>query len=503
MKVVNSKEMFDLEKQALASGISEKKMMKNAAKSIVKHLENSLEINLLAGISILVGKGNNGGDAIILGALLSRKYKVKIFEILKRSEDIAITLKREKPKDTNIELYEFNTNMINTIKLNIQKDNLIMDGILGIGIKRKLDENLSKITNHINSLNSYICSVDIPTGINSDDGTIDKNSIKATETLMLGYPKKGILNSSNFNFIGRISTLDIGIDNNLSGRINLLNSDYIKKIEFSQKENNHKYMNGKLVILAGSRNYIGANLLCNYSALRSGVGLIANILSKDLYPFLAGKINDVIYFDQDFQNDQSIQHSLEIINSYDAVLLGPGLGSEEKQLDYYSKILTGGIKIPLILDADGIKLLNTANRKYFPDKIIITPHIGEMSFFSKISKETIIKDRLKCAIEISEKFDIYTVLKGPCTIVSTPSGNANFAPWVNSGLAKAGSGDILAGLIAGFVANKNLKNLLHSIELGVFIHGFSGELTRKQKGKISMNATDILYNIPEAIKSFF
>ena len=183
--------------------------------------------------------------------------------------------------------------------------------------------------------------------------------------------------------------------------------------------------------------------------------------------------------------------------------MGPGLGNEEKQLDYYSKILTGGIKIPLILDADGIKLLNTANRKYFPDKIIITPHIGEMSFFSGISKETIIKDRLKCAIEISEKFDIYTVLKGPCTIVSTPSGNANFAPWVNSGLAKAGSGDILAGLIAGFVANKNLKNLLHSIELGVFIHGFSGELTRKQKGKISMNATDILYNIPEAIKSFF
>lgn len=503
MKVVNSKEMFDLEKQALASGISEKKMMKNAAKSIVKHLENSLEINLLAGISILVGKGNNGGDAIILGALLSRKYKVKIFEILKRSEDIAITLKREKPKDTNIELYEFNTNMINTIKLNIQKDNLIMDGILGIGIKRKLDQNLSKITNHINSLNSYICAVDIPTGINSDDGTIDKNSIKATETLMLGYPKKGILNSSNFNFIGRISTLDIGIDNNISGRINLLNSDYIKKIEFSQKENNHKYMNGKLVILAGSRNYIGANLFCNYSALRSGVGLIANILSKDLYPFLAGKINDVIYFDQDFQNDQSIQHSLDIINSYDAVLLGPGLGNEEKQLDYYSKILTGGIKIPLILDADGIKLLNTANRKYFPDKIIITPHIGEMSFFSEISKATIIKDRLKCAIEISEKFDIYTVLKGPCTIVSTPSGNANFAPWVNSGLAKAGSGDILAGLIAGFVANKNLKNLLHSIELGVFIHGFSGELTRKQKGNISMNATDILYNIPEAIKSFF
>ena len=503
MKVVNSKEMFDLEKQALASGISEKKMMKNAAKSIVKHLENSLEINLNAGISILVGKGNNGGDAIILGALLSRKYKVKIFEILKRSEDIAITLKREKPKDTNIELYEFNTNMINTIKLNIQKDNLIMDGILGIGIKRKLDENLSEITNHINSLNSYICSVDIPTGINSDDGTIDKNSIKATETLMLGYPKKGILNSSNFNFIGRISTLDIGIDNNLSGRINLLNSEYIKKIEFSQKENNHKYMNGKLVILAGSRNYIGANLLCNYSALRSGVGLIANILSKDLYPFLAGKINDVIYFDQDFQNDQSIQHSLEIINSYDAVLLGPGLGTEEKQLDYYSKILTGGIKIPLILDADGIKLLNTANRKYFPDKIIITPHIGEMSFFSEISKATIIKDRLKCAIELSEKFDIYTVLKGPCTIVSTPSGNANFSPWVNSGLAKAGSGDILAGLIAGFVANKNLKNLLHSIELGVFIHGFSGELTRKQKGKISMNATDLLYNIPEAIKNFF
>ena len=503
MKVVNSKEMFDLEKQALASGISEKKMMKNAAKSIVRHLENSLEINLLAGISILVGKGNNGGDAIILGALLSRKYKVKIFEILKRSEDIAITLKREKPKDTNIELYEFNTNMINTIKLNIQKDNLIMDGILGIGIKRKLDQNLSKITNHINSLNSYICAVDIPTGINSDDGTIDKNSIKATETLMLGYPKKGILNSSNFNFIGRISTLDIGIDNNISGRINLLNSDYIKKIEFSQKENNHKYMNGKLVILAGSRNYIGANLFCNYSALRSGVGLIANILSKDLYPFLAGKINDVIYFDQDFQNDQSIQHSLDIINSYDAVLLGPGLGNEEKQLDYYSKILTGGIKIPLILDADGIKLLNTANRKYFPDKIIITPHIGEMSFFSEISKATIIKDRLKCAIEISEKFDIYTVLKGPCTIVSTPSGNANFAPWVNSGLAKAGSGDILAGLIAGFVANKNLKNLLHSIELGVFIHGFSGELTRKQKGNISMNATDILYNIPEAIKSFF
>ena len=126
MKVVNSKEMFDLEKQALASGISEKKMMKNAAKSIVKHLENSLEINLNAGISILVGKGNNGGDAIILGALLSRKYKVKIFEILKRSEDIAITLKREKPKDTNIELYEFNTNMINTIKLNIVA---LLDGI--------------------------------------------------------------------------------------------------------------------------------------------------------------------------------------------------------------------------------------------------------------------------------------------------------------------------------------------------------------------------------------
>ena len=503
MKVVNSKEMLQLEKQAIASGISASKMMKNAAKSIVEHLENSIRLNTSNGISILVGKGNNGADAIIVGALLSHKYNVKIFEILKRSEDISITLKREKPKYSNIELYESNTNMINTIKLNIQKDNLIIDGILGIGVNRKLDDNLSKITSHINSLNSYICSVDIPSGINSDDGTIDKNSIRATETLMLGYPKKGILNSSDFNFIGRISTLDIGIKKNLSGRINLLNSEYIKKIEFYQKENNHKYMNGKLVILAGSRNYIGANLFCNYSALRSGVGLIANILSKDLYPFLAGKINDVIYFDQDFQNELSIKDSLEIINSYDAVLLGPGLGTEEKQLDYYRKILTGGIKIPLILDADGIKLLNLQNRKYFPENIIITPHIGEMSLLSGVSKETIVKDRLKCAIEISKKFHIYTVLKGPCTIISTPSGNANFAPWVNSGLAKAGSGDILAGLIAGFVANKNLKDLLHSIELGVYIHGFSGELTRSQKGKISMNATDILYNIPEAIKSFF
>ena len=184
MKVVNSKEMFDLEKQAIASGISERKMMKNAAKSIVKHLENSIRLNLINEIAILVGKGNNGTDAIMVGALLSHKYNVKIFEILKRSEDISITLKREEPEDTNIQLYEFNSNIINTIKLNIQKENLIIDGILGIGINRKLDDNLSKITSHINSLNSYICSVDIPSGINSDDGTIDKNSIRATETLM-------------------------------------------------------------------------------------------------------------------------------------------------------------------------------------------------------------------------------------------------------------------------------------------------------------------------------
>ncbi len=505
-KLVTSKEMKLIENQIFLSGISSENLIEEAAKSISDFIENNFNNLNKKSMLIIAGSGNNGLDGITVAKNLQNNLKETEIWIFSKSSKNKKNLNIVQKSQLN---HKFIDDIDKEIPFQISKFDLILDAIIGIGAKIPLRNEttqlLDKIGESINHKKQIVISIDNPSSLNTDNGNISTKNFKSDFTLMLGYPKLGCHIAFQPEVVGNLRTLDIGFKKenikwNFPKRY-LLDKKWANKILPKRPLNSHKGTSGSTLIICGSINYPGAAFFSGSSAAKTGVGLVGLMVPEDIYSIIANKIPDVILF--------PIKESLKDISfkdfsRFNSISIGPGLGLNKRAKDLTIKILNvlhdkDFKSIQIILDADALNHLSNINEwwKKIPSECILTPHFGEMSRLTKIPIKEIQKNKVEVTQEYSSKWNQIIVLKGSNTIISHPKGELRISPWSNSGLSKAGSGDLLTGIISGLSAHSQL-NSFESASLGVYLHGLSGDLASNSKGVYGMTSTNVLEKIPEA-----
>ena len=488
-------------------------LMENAAFGVINEIDKEIKRETLpqTGIAVIVcGIGNNGGDGFAVARhLKSKGWYPEVFicgDEKKIIGDASINLEIIRKLGVPIILFEEKgTDILNEV---LGKSRIVIDAILGTGFKGKLKPHFEKIVNIINNQSKYIISIDSPTGLNSDTGFAESSCIMADKTVTLGLPKIGLIINDGPNYCGELVVEGLSIPEKVYDTVGI--SRYLTDKRFvgnfikSRHHNSHKGTYGRAFVVAGSKGMAGAGLLSSDAALRSGAGIVELAVPMCLLDTVSGKVPELITkgLSEDKNGCLCSESSESIIQgamNASVLLVGPGLGlSEGVRYTVFNAIRT--YENPIIIDADGLNGIseNTSILLERVGETIVTPHPGEMARLMGISTKEVQQDRLNLAERFASKYKVIVVLKGFRTIIATPWGETWINPTGNPGMATAGSGDVLAGIIAGLIA-QGLKAFEAAV-CGTFIHGASGDRASENYGQWGMTATDIIRFIPHTIK---
>ena len=510
MKILNQEEMRSLEKIAIDDyQMTSRLLMENAGRSIFDYIR-SIDQNF-SKVIILCGLGNNGGDGFVLARQLYNKgIPFELFIIgdgEKIKGDAQLNLNILKKLDIDINTIE-DKYKIRSLEQIIDKNDLIIDAILGIGIKGPVRELAKEVIEVINSLHNLVISVDLPSGVDSDTATIGNIAVEADATIALGLPKFGNILFPGANFNGNLVVGDVGISAKIADAIKsetyIITEKLIKNYIPKRMADSHKGTYGKASVIAGSRGLSGAAILTCLAALNAGVGVIELFIPESIDLIISTKVVEIITRPlKESQNGimdlSSISGILEGIEKSDVVAIGPGCGNSNELFELVKRVINAYEK-PVVIDADGLNALskNIEILKESKSEIVLTPHLGEMSRLIKRPIEEIKKDKINIVKEFSKEYNVILVLKGARTVIGLPNGKIYINVNGNSGMSTAGSGDILTGIIASLIA-QGLDPKKAAL-LGVFIHGYSGDLVANEKGEYGMLAEDIVKSIGRAFK---
>lgn len=385
---------------------------------------------------------------------------------------------------------------------------LVIDAIFGTGLKRDVEGVHRRVIEAVNRSGKRVLALDVPSGINSDTGQICGAAIRADETVTFGYLKPGLLCYPGNNYKGHISIVDIGLPEIPDGLpdINLSTIELVREMAPIRPADAHKGSFGHVLVVAGSTGMAGAATLAGISAMRTGAGLLYLATPKSMAEHIS--IQELICKPMPETESGSLSKDavkklkkhLEIVN---AVIIGPGLSTEPETVEAVCQILSE-IHCPCVVDADALNALATKEGEpgsYLPDtgEFVLTPHPKELSRLLKCSVEDIQKDRIKAAIDAAKKFNAIVVLKGAMTVIANWHEEVFINPTGNPGMATAGAGDVLAGIIGGLLAQK--VDPMQAAILGTYIHGRAGDLLCEQLGDSGIIASDLQQAIPIAVQS--
>ncbi|MBI1823010.1 MAG: NAD(P)H-hydrate dehydratase [Nitrospirae bacterium] len=511
MKVVSAQEMAWLDRETSAKqDISSLILMENAGQKSYTRIASLFgPLNALS-ILIVAGEGNNGGDGLVLARAL-----------LQRDLSPVLVLPLGSPKKSeskvNYDIYKkmggniFQGKMgLDELPALILKSDIIVDALFGTGLSRPVSGKLSEMIRQINQSGKIIVSLDIPSGISADTGEVLGSAVNARVTLTYGLPKKGHFLFPGAAYRGKLFVEDIGIPPALvhqAGiKTTLLDALQIKEILPKKRTtDSHKGTYGHLLVLAGSRVKRGAGALCCKAALRTGAGLVTWGLPESLDspdPFIPEVMT--LPLPQTPEGNLGLAGAdtiLDAVRRKTAVAIGPGLGTHRETRALLKKILPK-IEIPVILDADGINLIAEEKGllKSLKNPILLTPHPGEFARLVGMEPEAIQKNRFSMVSVAARENRSVFVLKGAYTLISAPDESVWINPTGNPGMATAGTGDVLTGII-GALAAQGLS-LVQAAQAGVYLHGMAGDLAREEKGEVGMIASDLIEKIPVVIKTF-
>jgi len=509
MKLVTSRQMAELE--ALAASkykISNLELMEHAGKKVADIVASALGEH--ENVLVIAGKGNNGGDALASARyLLNRGIKAKIVltEIPQKLSPLALKeiewLKGREPQVHILGDEDFSKEL----SLLLDQSDVIVDGIFGTGLRGELTPRYKRIVEIINASGKKIVSIDIPSGISSDTGEPLGSAVRADMVVSLGLPKIGVVLARPL-FAKEVCVVDIGLPKELIDSLDadnhLITPDLFVHYIGKRPETSHKGDFGHVLVLAGSLGKIGAGWLVSRAALRSGAGLVTYGMPEGAYgkfdvrnaEIMVEPISDKRsgYF-----TEESIEVSRKISEGKSVIAIGPGIGTA-RETQAFVKGFILRTQLTLVLDADGINSIadNPAILKRRQGTTILTPHPGEMGRLLGVDSKTVNASRISIARRFAKEYGVFLVLKGHRSIVATPKGEVYINPTGNPGMATAGMGDALTGVIAAFVSEK-LPPLEASLA-GVYIHGLAGDLSMEAVGDIGIIASDLIERIPKAIQ---
>ncbi len=489
MKILNAEQIrmadaYTIENEPIASIDLMERAAVNCSNWIIAHANANQAIHVISGM------GNNGGDGLALGRLLHESGYEVVVSIINHKENFSPDC------ETNFNRLEDLQVSINRIdhaqELTIPKEGIILDAILGSGLTRPTSGLLKEIIVAINSSHNEVIAVDIPSGLyctdnNSNDPT---GIIRADHTLSLELPKLAMMLSDNQNFVGKMHIIPIGLDQQYIQKQES-RYYYLQRTDLSvrmREKYSHKGSYGHGLLVAGSKGKMGAAILAARASLRSGIGLVTSHIPGCGYDLMQVAVPEAMVVAD--SNHNFISDTVSTNERTMAV--GPGIGTHDLTVKMLRNLITS-LKNPMILDADALNILS-ANPQWLrllPKESILTPHPGEFKRLVGLYDDDL--EKIEKQSSLSEKYSIYIILKGAHTSVSTPDGKLIFNSTGNPGMATAGSGDVLTGILCGLLAQG--YDPMMACLLGVYIHGMAGDLAAQEIGMESMIASDIVDRI--------
>jgi hydroxyethylthiazole kinase-like uncharacterized protein yjeF len=519
VKVVTTDQMRQLEENSVRAGITMDMLMENAGQAVADETARILEDIRQQQILILIGPGNNGGDGLVAARHLhDAGAKVFLYFFgqrpgrdpnLKPIRDRRIK-RIEAEKDENLE---------ELTKLLASVDTVI-DALFGTGTTRPFSGLLLMIVDRVRRAkirrpDIQIIALDIPSGLNADTGEVDPGCLYADNTITLAFPKPGLFKFPGAERVGEISVVDIGLPGFVEEKAGpeYLADEWAKSVLPERSPMANKGSFGKVMVLAGTINYIGAPYLACNAAMRVGAGLVTLAAIGRLQSILASKLTEVTYLPLPEVRPwiiapEAVRLLFRQLEPYNVLLLGCGMGQNQTTVRIIRSILlthpkakTAKPKLPsVVLDADGLNALAGVPNWWdlMPEDAILTPHPGEMARLTGMTVDEVQLDRMGLAKKMAGEWHKTIVLKGAHTVVAAPDGRTQISHVANAGLASAGTGDVLSGVIAGLLAQG--MNLFDAAAAGVYIHGMAGEAVKERLGDAGMMASDLLPELPLVIK---
>jgi NAD(P)H-hydrate epimerase len=509
MKIVTSEQMRNIDRRAIREwGIPGVVLMENAAAAVMAEMDRFF--GGLAGlkVGIVCGKGNNGGDGLALARRLSiRGVPVRVALLAPVS---AVSGEARTHLDilrkTDVELAP--NASAGAVADIIEWSDIIVDAILGVGLSSPLAGKFRQVVETINAASSPVVAVDIPTGINADTGEVMGAAIRADLTVTMALIKRGLILFPGAAYAGAVRVVDIGIPHEVvekeSISLSLLGREFVWGMVRRRASDAHKGDFGHAMIIAGSVGKAGAAAMAAKAALRAGAGLVTVATPGSIVPVIQQHAAEAMCIPAGESIDGTIGMGAEdeLVKASDrmtAVAIGPGLTTHPETVQAVRSIVQR-LTVPMVIDADAVNALagSPAILKRAKAPVIITPHPGEMARLLGTSPDEVQKDRVGIAGKFAEKHGVTLVLKGAGTIVADPNGETFINATGNPGMATAGTGDVLTGMIAGLLAQGYPAT--QAACLGVYLHGLAGDLAAKDKTEMAMIAGDVIEKIPEAVK---
>lgn len=466
-------------------------LMENAGERITNYIKSEGD-----SFVIVAGVGNNGGDGLVIGRklILSNK-KVHIFIVgnldkcsseFKINLDILINMK---VKIKNLKSEE----ELGDLNKVINKDTLVVDALFGIGLNRNVEGLYKKVITIVNKSNKVL-AIDIPSGMDADTGKELGICIKAYKTFTIETLKRGFVYNEGVIKIGEVSVINIDIPKEIkdknSDKVYILPREaYIDKIKKRDKLG-HKGDFGKVGIIGGSKDFVGAVYIASESAIKAGSGLVTLIVDKDIASILRCKIIEAMV------KEYESTYEISGLDKFDVIACGPGLGKSNEAKEMLYKVIKE-TESPLVIDADGLNILSENKElfKYIKGRAILTPHLGEMSRLIGKDIETIEENKIEISKKFARENKVILLLKGFNTII-TDGEYVYINKTGSSKIASGGMGDCLTGIITSLVGQG--LSILDSALLGAYIHGYSGDILGRKM--YSVSARDIINGLPKIIE---
>jgi hydroxyethylthiazole kinase-like uncharacterized protein yjeF len=536
MKLVTVPEMLAIEKEADANGLSYAEMMENAGSGlagvILELFEDEEEFEAFG----LVGPGNNGGDTLVaLEHLSNSGWKTRAYLIKRKADELVKRLEAAGGEILSAE----KDDKLDALATFVETSDLLLDGVLGTGIKLPLKEDIAKLLVAVNEVLDmmdvppFIIAVDCPSGVDSDTGEAADECIPADLTVTMAAVKQGLLKLPAFEYAGEMFVVDIGLPDDLPSlekvKTEVADEMLVSGLLPERPLDAHKGTFGTALIAAGSANYTGAALLAGKAAYRVGAGLVTMAIPSMLHNALAGQFPEATWsllpHERGFISREAAKKLTESFERATALLVGPGFGMEDTTQGFLEDLLTGNSAPkkasgrmgflqeqeakkeeastqfpPIVIDADGLKLLAKLKdwHKQLPAPAVLTPHPGEMGTLTGLSTEEIQTDRIGIATRFAKEWGHVVVLKGAFTVIAAPDGMATVVPVASPALAHAGTGDVLAGLIVGLRAQG--LEAYDAAVAGAWIHAQAGLIAADDLGSAaSVLAGDVLEAVSDVM----
>ena len=510
-RVIPAAAMRKLEMQAAADGITLEQLMEAAGYAVFSYVRDCYPPAEHPCVTVLCGNGNNGGDGFVIARLLKTAgYQVCTLLVngAPRSDGLAAEKMQEWQAVADEDTCVLMPTEERAFEMFWQRRftdaaALVVDAVYGIGFHGALPTPISRLFSRLNALSATVIAVDLPSGLQADCHRADRNTLAATATVTFTAPKPSVVMTATDGLCGRKIVASVGIPEDMARPYEQvfeeIGRNTVERLILPREPFSHKGMFGQLLAVCGSYGMAGAAMLAGKAALRCGIGLLHMAIPSDIYPIVAGQLWEAVFHSMAVPDAQALSGWTTMC---DAVLVGCGL-SRDPAVWHMLREWLPTVKKTLILDADGLNFLSTHKdiRKDLSAPLILTPHPKEAARLLGVSVADVERDRISAVKRLAAVYGAVAVLKGQGTLVAAPDSDTVYINTTGcSGMATGGSGDVLAGMIAAFVAGG--MNPFQAATAGVYLHGLAGNVTAAELGNTAMLPSDLIERLPNVLSSF-